>query len=62
MHVFSIAVSEIECSDPLLGVLNTMNTQLHFCRTFWVGRQVLIESEHLGMTLRPVPMKPATKA
>lgn len=51
VQVFSIAVSEIERSDPLLGVLNTMNTQLHFCRTFWVGGQVLIESEHLGMTL-----------
>ncbi len=44
-------MSDIECSDPLLRALNEVNAQLHFCRIFWVRYQVLIESEHLGMTL-----------
>ncbi len=51
VQVFSVAVSDIDCSDPLLLALNEVNAQLHFCRIFWVRRQVLIESEHLGMTL-----------
>lgn len=51
VQVFSTAVVDIECSDALLRALNEINSHLHFCRTFWVAGQVLIESEHLGMTL-----------
>jgi hypothetical protein len=51
VQVFSIAVGDIEFTDALAGELNAINSKLHFCRTFWVRGQVLIESEHLGMSV-----------
>jgi hypothetical protein len=51
VQVFSIAVANVELTDALARDLNVINSKLHFCRTFWVDGQVLIEAEHLGMSL-----------
>ena len=32
--------------------VNEINTRLGFCRCFWVNGQVLIEAEHLGLTIK----------
>lgn len=51
VQVFSVAVDGIQFTDALGRELNEINTHLYFCRTFWVGGQVLVEAEHLGPTL-----------
>jgi hypothetical protein len=51
VQVFSIAVADVELTDALAQDLNVTNSKLHFCHSFWVDGQVLIESEHLGMSL-----------
>lgn len=48
MQIFSIAVDGIQLTNALARDLNEINAGLHFCRTFWVRGQVLVESEHLG--------------
>ncbi|HCU92394.1 MAG TPA: hypothetical protein DHU96_06485 [Actinobacteria bacterium] len=51
VQVFSVAVDRIQFTDALARELNEINTHLYFCRTFWVGGQVLVEAEHLGPSL-----------
>ncbi len=51
VQVFSIAVDGIQFTSALARELNEINTHLYFCRTFWVGGQVLVEAEHLGPSL-----------
>lgn len=51
VQVFSAAVDDIELTDALARDLNEINSRLHFCRTFWVGSQVLFEAEHLGSSI-----------
>jgi hypothetical protein len=51
VQVFSIAVDDVPLTTALTRDLNEINSKLHFCRTFWVLGQVLIEAEHLGATL-----------
>jgi hypothetical protein len=51
VQLFSIAVDGIRFTDALARDINEINTELHFCRTFWVRDQVLVEAEHLGPTL-----------
>lgn len=51
VQVFSIAVDSVEFTDALARDLNEINAGLHFCRTFWIRGQVLVESEHLGTSL-----------
>lgn len=52
VRVFSTVVSDIEPDPDLYEAINDINTRLGFCRCFWVNGQVLIETEHLGMTIR----------
>ena len=51
VQIFSVAVDRIQFTDALARELNEINTHLYFCRTFWVGGQVLVEAEHLGTSL-----------
>ena len=51
VQVFSVAVDDIPLTAALTRDLNEINSKLHFCRTFWVLGQVLVEAEHLGATL-----------
>jgi T3SS (YopN, CesT) and YbjN peptide-binding chaperone 1 len=51
VQIFSVAVDGIEFTDALARDLNEINARLHFCRTFWVRGQVLVEAEHLGPSL-----------
>lgn len=51
VQIFSVAVNGIQFTDALARDLNEINARLHFCRTFWVRGQVLVEAEHLGSTL-----------
>jgi len=51
VRVFSTVVSDIEADADLYEAINNVNTHLGFCRCFWVEGQVLIEAEHLGMTI-----------
>ena len=51
VQVFSVAVDRIQFTDALARELNEINTHLYFCRTFWVGGQVLVEEEPLGPSL-----------
>ncbi len=43
----------MEASPALYEELNGINTKLHFSRGFWVRGQILFETEHLGMTIKP---------
>ncbi len=36
----------------LYETINDINSRLGFCRCFWVNGQVLIEAEHLGLTIK----------
>lgn len=51
VRVFSTVVTDVEPSADLYEAVNEINTRLGFCRCFWVGGQVLIETEHLGGTI-----------
>lgn len=51
VQVFSVAVADVDVSVGLVHALNEINSDLSFCRTFWVRGQVLFESEHLGETI-----------
>ena len=57
IQVFSVALAEVEATPKLFEELNNINTQLHFCRCFWVRGQVLFETEHLGETISPPDFK-----
>jgi hypothetical protein len=52
VRVFSTVVADIEPGPELYETINDINTRLGFCRCFWVSGQVLIEAEHLGLTIR----------
>lgn len=52
VRVFSTVVADVEPSADLYEAVNDINTRLGFCRCFWVNGQILIETEHLGMTIR----------
>jgi hypothetical protein len=52
VRVFSTVVADVEPSPDLYEAVNDINTRLGFCRCFWVNGQVLIETEHLGMTIK----------
>jgi hypothetical protein len=51
VQIFSVAVDDVPLTAALTRDLNEINSKLHFCRTFWVRGQVLVEAEHLGATL-----------
>src|SRR3954466_10844053 len=51
VRVFSTVVDVIEPSPDLYEAINDINSRLGFCRCFWVENQVLIETEHLGLTI-----------
>jgi len=51
VQVFAIVLADVAPVPKLFERLNTVNTQLHFARAFWVGNQVLIESEIVGEDL-----------
>lgn len=52
VRVFSTVVTDVEPNADLYEAVNDINTRLGFSRCFWVSGQVLIEAEHLGMTIR----------
>jgi len=52
VRVFSTVVADVEAGPDLYEAVNEINTRLGFCRCFWVNGQVLIEAEHLGMTIK----------
>lgn len=52
VRVFSTVVADVEPCPDLYEAVNDINTRLGFCRSFFVNGQVLIESEHLGMTIK----------
>ena len=45
VQVFSVAVTEVEASAELFEHLNQINRDVRFARAFFVGSQVLIETE-----------------
>lgn len=45
VQVFSVAVGEVEASPTLLGMINEINSHIHFARVFHVNTQVIIEDE-----------------
>lgn len=51
VRVFSTVVAEVEAGPDLYEAVNDINTRVGFCRCFWVEGQVLIEAEHLGLTI-----------
>jgi hypothetical protein len=50
VRVFAIA-AETERSQQVLELVNEMNSHLVFARAFWVDGQILIESDHGGLSL-----------
>lgn len=52
VRVFSTVVADVDPNPDLYEAINDINTRLGFCRCFWVSGQVLIETEHLGMTIK----------
>ncbi len=52
VRVFSTVVDGIEAGPELYETINDINSRLGFCRCFWVNGQVLIEAEHLGLTIK----------
>jgi hypothetical protein len=62
IQVFSVAIDDVTFSQALACDLNTMNTQIHFCRVFWVENQVLVEAEHLGLSLDEDDFRACTDA
>lgn len=51
VQFFAIALADVELTPELALDLNEINSQLQFCRIFWVRKQVLVEAEHLALTL-----------
>lgn len=52
VRVFSTVVANVQPSPDLYEAINDINTRIAFCRCFHVNEQVLIETEHLGMTIK----------
>lgn len=61
VQVFSVAVDGTQFTDALARDLNEINARLHFCRTFWVRGQVLVEAEHLGASLTEADFHECTR-
>ncbi len=51
LQVFAIAVKDIEATPALYERLNGINADIRFARAFWVGKQVLVESDLVSQTL-----------
>ena len=51
LQVFAIAVKDIEATPALYERLNGINADIRFARIFWVGKQVLVESDLVSQTL-----------
>jgi len=51
VQFFAIALADVELTPELALDLNQINSQLQFCRIFWVRQQVLVEAEHLALSL-----------
>jgi len=52
VRVYSPVIKDLEASPELFEAVNYINTRLNFCRCFLVGDSVMIETEHLGTTIR----------
>lgn len=52
VRVFSHVVSHVTLTSELYELINEVNSKLKFCRCFVIDDRVVIEAEHLGMTLR----------
>jgi len=52
VRVFSQVLSDLVPSAELFEAINQINSQLGFCRCFFLEGRVVIETEHLGLTLR----------
>lgn len=53
VRVYSVLLNEIDGEPDLLAAINDVNTQLTFSRAFWANGAVMIEAEHLGLSLDP---------
>jgi Putative bacterial sensory transduction regulator len=53
IQVFSIAVADVPTSAELLEEINRINSEVRFCRVFWVRGQVLVEVDLIGGTIVP---------
>ncbi len=51
VQFFAITIEDVELTPELALDLNEINSQLQFCRIFWVRQQVLVEAEHLDLSL-----------
>ncbi len=51
VQIFAIAVDRVDRSPDLALTLNEINSELTFCRAFWVRGQVLIEADLLGTSI-----------
>jgi len=62
VQFFSIALADVPLTDKLALDLNEINSQIRFCRAFWVNGQVLVESEHLALSLDEDDFRACTDA
>ncbi|MFZ9444429.1 MAG: T3SS (YopN, CesT) and YbjN peptide-binding chaperone 1 [Ilumatobacteraceae bacterium] len=53
-RVFAIISDGAEKTSELLDALNSINTRLSFLRAIWVRNQILIEGNHLALTMDEV--------
>lgn len=51
VQIFSTPVVDVEPTPALFEELNQINADVSFARAFWVGRQILIETEVLADSL-----------
>lgn len=52
VRVFSQVLSNLTPSPELYEAVNQVNARLGFCRCFFLEDRVVIETEHLGLTIR----------
>lgn len=52
VRVFSHVLSDLAPSFDLYEAVNKVNTRLTFCRCYYVEECVVIETDHLGLTIR----------
>lgn len=61
VRVFSQVVSNLAPRPELYEAVNQVNACLSFCRCFFLADRVIIETEHLGMTIRTEDFRELTQ-
>ena len=62
VQFFSIALVDVDLTEKLALDINDISSRIRFCRAFWVNGQVLIESEHLALSLDEDDFRACTDA